>query len=189
MTNDIRKELASRITSIIMFTGFLIVSTMIWFNATGKLLNSSYATVLDSKYLKVVELTEGIKLTNAFPVVDLEGMKTKPYIFKIVNNKNESIKYSISFLNDMKEVTKDKCSVLANNYLRYTIKKDNDNYIEARNLTLDGIIYIDTIPANSEQTYSFIFWLDQNTGNEAQNKHFHGKVYINELKNDLVINN
>lgn len=179
MAKEVKKEIISRIVSICSTILFLTVTTWFWFGPRLELTNASAVMASNTvSNLEFIDLSEGIKLENAYPVTDTFGMMVEPYRFQITNHDSKEVTFDIAFVNDLLAITKDNCSVLSNNYLRYSIKKNNNNYTPARNLSLDGTMYVDTLGANETATYELKFWIDQNAGNEIMDTHFHAKVAV-----------
>ncbi len=175
------KEIRKTIISIISVSLFLLVTTTFVYLPKQETLLSSLAFLQNQKRFYMQDLSSGILLKDAVPVSDSKGLKNGPYTFKVVNNSNSKIPYKIIFKNNKEKVSKTGREVLPNKYLRYTIKENNNNYIEPLNLTDNGIIYETTIDANSSSTFEFKMWLDYNSDNEAMDKAFVGKIEIEEI--------
>ncbi len=175
--NEIRKT----IISIISVSLFLLVTTTFVYLPKQETLLSSLAFLQNQKRFYMQDLSSGILLKDAVPVSDSKGLKNDPYTFKVVNNSNSKITYHIIFKNNKEKVSNTGREVLPNKYLRYTIKENNNNYIEPLNLTDNGIIYETTIDANSSSTFEFKMWLDYNSDNQAMDKVFVGKIEIEEI--------
>lgn len=175
------KEIRKTIISIISVSLFLLVTITFVYLPKQETLLSSLAFLQNQKRFYMQDLSSGILLKDAVPVSDSKGLKNDSYTFKVVNNSNSKIPYQIIFKNNKEKVSKTGREVLPNKYLRYTIKENNNNYIEPLNLTDNGIIYETTIDANSSSTFEFKMWLDYNSDNEAMDKAFVGKIEIEEI--------
>lgn len=187
MEKEIKKEIISRIVSILSTSIFLIVTTWFWFGPRLELTEAKSAMTNQAiSNLTFTDLSEGMKLENAYPVPDSIGEKIEPYKFQITNHDSIEVTFDITFVNDLLEVQKDNCKVLGNNYLRYTIKRNDDNYTTPRNLALDGTMYVDTLSPGETATYELKFWIDQNAGNEIMDTHFHAKVSIVQVLEDII---
>lgn len=176
------KEIRKLVFSIISVSLFLIVATTFVYIPKQENLLSSLAFLKNEKRFYMQDLSSGVLLKEAIPTSDNEGMKNDPYIFKITNNSSSKITYQIVFKNDKEKIEKMGKEVLPNKYLRYSIKENNDNFIEPVNLTDDGIIYETVIDAKSSTVFEFKMWLDYNSDNGAMNKSFVGKIGIEEVK-------
>lgn len=175
------KEIKRLIFSIVSVSLFLIIATAFVYLPKQETLLSSLAFLQNQKRFYMQDLSSGILLKEAIPVSDTKGLENDPYIFKVVNNSNSKIKYRITFNNNKDKIEKSGREVLPNKYLRYTLKENNNDFIEPLNLSDDGIIYETTINANSSITFEFKMWLDYNSDNNAMNKVFVGKVEIEEI--------
>lgn len=175
------KEIRKTIISIISVSLFLLVTITFVYLPKQETLLSSLAFLQNQKRFYMQDLSSGILLKDAVPVSDSKGLKNDSYTFKVVNNSNSKIIYHIIFKNNKEKVSNTGREVLPNKYLRYTIKENNNNYIEPLNLTDNGIIYETTIDANSSSTFEFKMWLDYNSDNEAMDKAFVGKIEIEEI--------
>lgn len=181
MELNVKKEIISRITSIITTSLFLIVTTWFWFGPRIELTEAQsqrQSKVMQYNNLEFVDLSEGIKLENAYPVTDTKGSSMEPYQFQVTNHDKKEVTFTISFVDDLLAIKEDQCNTLENNYIRYTIQKNNTTKTPTRNLAIDGSMYVDTLPAGETATYALNFWIDQNAGNEIMNTHFHGKVAL-----------
>lgn len=175
------KEIRKTIISIISVSLFLLVTITFVYLPKQETLLSSLAFLQNQKRFYMQDLSSGILLKDAVPVSDSKGLKNDSYAFKVVNNSNSKITYHIIFKNNKEKVSNTGREVLPNKYLRYTIKENNNNYIEPLNLTDNGLIYETTIDANSSSTFEFKMWLDYNSDNEAMDKVFVGKIEIEEI--------
>ena len=181
MDANVKKEIISRLISIATTLTFLIVVTWFWFGPRIEMteakanMSSSLSQVSN---LEFIDLSKGIRLENAYPVPDSIGQAMEPYRFQVINHDQKESTFTIAFVNDLLEIEKDNCKILANNYLRYTIQKNEQEQTPVRNLALDGSMYQDTLKPGESATYELRFWIDQNAGNEIMNTHFHAKVSL-----------
>ncbi len=179
MDQNVKKEIISRIFSIVTTSLFLIVTTWFWFGPRVELAEARTlaAGQMASGNLELVDLSEPIKLENAYPMTDAQGSAMEPYRFEVINHDDQEVSFTIAFVNDVLTIEQEDCQVLGNNYLRYTIEKDGA-ITPARNLALSGDMYMDTLGPNETATYALRFWIDQNAGNEIMGTHFHAKVAV-----------
>lgn len=188
MDQNVKKEIISRLISIATTLTFLIVVTWFWFGPRVKMTEAKAnmaASIVQVSNLEFVDLSEGIHLENAYPISDTIGKSMEPYRFQVTNHDQKDATFTIAFVNDLLEIEKDNCKILANNYLRYTIKKNEQEETPVRNLALDGSMYQDTLKSGETATYELRFWIDQNAGNEIMDTHFHAKVsLIQEMKSE-----
>lgn len=126
-----------------------------------------------------------LDLENAYPMSDIEGTSQKPFEFVMNNTSNRNIAYTIKIEIDeqkMSECTLEDgtiCPELSTEYIKYTYKKNDGEYIEPRNLGADNnIIATGMITTNESITSSIIIWIDNEAGNEIMNHYFYGKIII-----------
>lgn len=180
--NNRNKEIIKRSISIISILTFLLVMTMYYYVPKKDQLLSSMAFLQNSYKLSIQDVTTGILLKDATPVLDEVGMNNDPYTFKVINKSNKAVTYKIVFNNNKEKVTQKGKEVLDNKYLRYTIQEENNDYQNPSNLTEDGLIYTATINPRSEVVFNFKMWLDYDADNGAMNKVFIGTIALEEIK-------
>lgn len=187
MSKEIRSEIISRSLSIVSTLLFLVVSTWLWFGPSQKLRNTQ-STMAGSFIADLVfqDMSEGIHLTNAYPVRDEVGQAVDPYVFSITNRSTEPISYQIAFSNDKLAIQQDQCQILVNTYLRYIIQKDEQPYTTPVNLEADGVMYQDELQPGQSAVYRLKFWIDYEAGNEIMNTHFHGRVVVDQASDQLA---
>lgn len=135
-----KKEIKSRIMSIVSVLLFLIVSTWFFYGPRKYLV---YASMNLNKYYTSNEL----EIVNDG---ELEINKTNDFIIK--NKSNQEIHYQVVINNDYARVRSKNCKMLSNNYLSYHIKLDEQYDIE-RVLSVDGIIYRGTLKPNEKKEF------------------------------------
>lgn len=177
-----KKEIRSRILSIISVSLFLIIMTTFVYLPKQENLLSSFAFLQREQSFYMKELTSGILLHDAYPMQDSTALKNDPYSFQIINNTNKTITYQIIFKNNEEKAKAKGKEVLPNHYLRYSLIENNNNLVEPTNLTDDGILYTATIKPNTTETYDFRMWLDFNADNGAMNKIFIGTIEVKEIE-------
>ena len=177
-----KKEVRKHILSIISVSLFLIIATTFVYIPKQENLLSSLAFLQNQQRFYMEELSTGILLKNAIPTSDQKGLENEPYRFKVVNNSNKDITYTIVFYNNEEKAVAKGKEVLPNRYLRYNLVKDSNSVVEPTNLKEDGVLYTTTIKANTTAVFEFKMWLDYNADNGAMNKVFIGTVGIEELK-------
>lgn len=174
-----KKERIKYIFSIIGVFIFLVFTTgFIYLPKQDKLL-SSLAFVHNLKSFYMEDLSSGILLKDAIPVLDTVGSEYEPYQFKVVNNSDLEVTYHIVFRK--KEMNLQEKEILPNHYLRFSLKSEGTTLVDPTTLPENGILYVTTIKAHSQQTFEFRMWLDWDSDNEAMDKIFMGKVEIEKL--------
>ena len=144
-----------------------------------------------------IDFTESgsnINLTNAYPISDTKGLTKTPYTFTIKNTCTIAANASIA-INPLKT------STLDSSYVKASYKEANDtsNTTKILNQFTQGTIasddttsassYILTtayLKPNATKTYSVWMWLDENAGNDTQDKILSANVNITEAATDTL---
>lgn len=176
----INKNIISHIGSIIFVIIFLLISTIFVYYPNKQALLSSYTFLKNQENFYLEELSDGIKLAEAFPISDEEGINTDLYQFKIVNNSDKEIHYQLLFKNQLDKIEARNLMPLSAKYLRYSIQKKSSD-IKIDTLPESEIIYDDIIPANSEVVFDFRIWIGENFDIEAMGKTFIGQMEVVEI--------
>ena len=127
-----------------------------------------------------------ISLTDAFPVSDLEGLTTNPYIFKIKNTCSST--YASVNIN-LESLNLDNESSLALNEIKVGFGDRNgkqrvwllDNlYTQTSTITGSTSKRLKTVKLspNEEKEYELRLWIDYDTTAEAMGKTYQGKIAI-----------
>lgn len=177
-----KKEIKSRIFSIIAVSTFLIIMTTFVYLPKQTNLLSALAFLNGEQAFYMEDLSEGVLLRSAVPTKDSEGLKNDPYQFQVVNKSSKNITYQIVFKNNEEKAKLKGKEVLPSHYLRYSVSDSNDTNLEAKTLTDDGILLTTTITPNSTETFNFRMWLDFNADDGAMDKVFIGTIEVNEVK-------
>lgn len=177
-----KKEIRKHIISIVVVSFLLIFSTAFIYLPKQENLVSALAFLQMQKGFYMEELSSGILLKDASPVLDEYGIKNDPYSFKVINDTNSDVTYKIVFKNNEEKAKARGMEVLPNRYLRYNLVSEGKELVTPSTLSDDGILYVATVKANSSQTFDFRMWLDYEADNGAMNKIFIGKVAIEEIK-------
>ncbi len=186
MNQDVRKEIGRTIFSIALTITFLVVMTWLWFGPRVKYATNGRlaATGLVGQDLMYYDLSEGINMENAFPVSDAYGLTTNPYVFQISNKGSKDWEYQIQMIREENDDEKD--HILEYNYLRYAIKKNEEDFSTPANIPLDGIIYVDQLNGKESNVYSIKIWIDENAGNEIMDTSFTGKISVSPLVRQTI---
>ena len=126
--------------------------------------------------------TNGINLVNAIPSYDEEGKATEAYTFKLKNESDIPLYYTLSLVDDNEALENctttsgDNCSLLDPRDIRYEIKMDNRTI--KGTLSDSSIINYGIIDANETIEGELRVWLNLNANNEAMGKVFLGKLRV-----------
>lgn len=122
--------------------------------------------------ISLTDVTDGIRLENAYPISDAEGMETSPYTFTITNTCNTFLSYEV-ILGVTEETTMSSSYMAA--VLDYNEIKTLNQY-EAK--TIDGykeghILQKGSLSPGDEVTYNLRLWMDESvTSLDSMNKSF-----------------
>ena len=136
----------------------------------------------------LTEDTSKISLTDAFPVIDEDGLKQTPFTFTIKNNCNSYVKVYITIDSTYRESTDS--SYLKDNYMKVNISPKGTTasksvILGSQTLTdlennKKGYIIINTgLKANEEKSYDLRIWMDSTvTTEQGLNKNWSGKIVV-----------
>ena len=136
----------------------------------------------------LTEDTSKISLTDAFPIIDEDGLKQSPFTFTIKNNCNSYVKVYITIDSTYRESTD--TSYLKDNYMRVNISPKGTTtgksvILGEQTLTdlennRKGYIIVSTgLKANEEKSYDLRIWMDSAvTTEQGLNKTWSGKIVV-----------
>ena len=136
----------------------------------------------------LTEDTSKISLTDAFPIIDEDGLKQSPFTFTIKNNCNSYVKVYIIINSTYRESTS--TSYLKDNYMKVNISPKGTTtgksvILGGQTLTdlennKKGYIIINTgLKANEEKSYDLRIWMDSAvTTEQGLNKTWSGKIVV-----------
>ena len=177
-----------------LYYGLLVIVLCIigvsfaWF---GLYLSQSEDNTLASRTCFNTTLTEDtskISLTDAFPIIDEDGLKQTPFTFTIKNNCNSYVKVYITIDSTYRESTSS--SYLKDNYMKVNISPKGTTasksvILGSQTLTdlennKEGYIIVSTgLKANEEKSYDLRIWMDSSvTTEQGLNKNWSGKIVV-----------
>ena len=120
-----------------------------------------------------------INLTNSFPMLDKDGMTTKPYEFTIQNTCDIYANYNINL--ELLNTT-----TLSHDLIKAVLNDGTPKvatYFATTNATIDGAtaytILSGGLNANESRTFNFRMWIDESaTVDNAQNKGVNAKIVV-----------
>ena len=122
--------------------------------------------ILDLQFVE----DEQIKIENAFPIIDSEGMKTEPYTLKIKNVGSLPYLFNLEMLSPTEE------NVINPQYIKFKVNTDKaQTLFESGNIIASNIF----LYPNEEKTFDVRVWLDINTPNTEMGKTFMAKIVTN----------
>lgn len=123
-----------------------------------------------------------INITKLTPVTDSVGLSSNAYTFKIKNNTNKSIKYSVNINDNTRLYDKHKCRdyEIPKNIIRLSIHKNKEkNNIYNLSDLVNGNIVNRIIKANSEEEYTIRVWISNKANQTTGTKmHYHGIIKV-----------
>ena len=136
----------------------------------------------------LTEDTSKISLTDAFPIIDEDGLKQTPFTFTIKNNCNSYVKVYITIDSTYRESTD--TSYLKDSYMKVNISPKGTTtgksvILGSQTLTdlennRKGYIIVSTgLKANEEKSYDLRIWMDSAvTTEQGLNKNWSGKIVV-----------
>ena len=186
----------------LILLAILLCSTMM-FGYSYSLWNATHTSNLSNNLsigcfsIDFSESGSNINLTNAYPISDTKGLTKTPYTFTIKNTCTIAASASIA-INPLKTTTLDLSNIKA------SIKEANDtsNTTKILNQFTAGTIASDDttsassyvlttvyLKANASKTYSIWMWLDENAGNDSQDKILSANINVTEAATDTLAYN
>lgn len=134
-------------------------------------------------------LSEGIHLSNTYPMTDEEGMATKEYHFTIKNDGNIPSNYVVNLndldLNEGKNRMSDEAVKFNLAKTKYnddkTVKEAETNTKKLLSLTGSNpnrVLDSGLLQPNEYNEYTLRVWMDYNAGNEEQGSIFKAQVKV-----------
>ena len=130
--------------------------------------------------IELIDESESIRMENAYPILDEEGMQTTPYTFTIRNTCDTFIDYEVSL--GMLDTTTLKSEYVAA-VLDYNEIKTLDTYEET---TIDGykegrILQKGSLSQGDEVSYNLRLWMDEDVtinDTDSMNQSFEAKIVV-----------
>ena len=136
----------------------------------------------------LTEDTSKISLTDAFPIIDEDGLKQTPFTFTIKNNCNSYVKLYITIDSTYRESTN--TSYLKDNYMKVNISPKgtttgksvilgSQTLTDLENNRKSYVIVSTGLKANEEKSYDLRIWMDSSvTTEQGLNKNWSGKIVV-----------
>ena len=125
------------------------------------------------------ETSEGISLENAIGLSDDEGMKLTPSTFKLINNGNKAVDYTI-YLDD--NTISDTDTRIEDKYLKYNINKNGTDggatLLTSTGTNPNRIIDSGTIEGGGTNNYSLNLWITDEVDGNYSGQVFSGKLRV-----------
>ena len=186
LNNNPRRQKMLLITGILLSITLVIGASYAWWTYTA---NQTGMNVVESECLRIElqELTGGINLEHARPLLDKDGEKTNPYQFKLTNTCGLEVEYNINL-----EVLAVENRIASKNIavkldtLAKTILNTNET-VTATSGVEAYKLFTGRLKPSASITHEIRLWLDESAGNDSQNGTFNSKVVIStQLATPLV---
>lgn len=170
-----KKDLVIR---IIFVSTFLVVSTFMFYVPKSKQLLGAMSFLNNLDRLELNEVTKSIELSKKYPVSDKVGMNGNDTVFIVKNNNNSDTKYNIKIENKEND---ENIQYLNLKNIKYVYKINDGEYSDIKTINEDGILDVSLIEKNSENKYSFKFWISEDSSNEVYGSVFAASISLNNM--------
>ena len=165
------------IISILIVLILLLAITFAFFRT--ELFGSDQIVKVGTLDLVLDETSEGISLDNAIGISDSKGMSTTPSTFKLINNGNKAVDYTIYLDDNTIEETDTR---IDDKYLKYNLVKNGESS-GATLLTLIGsnpnrVLDSGTIEGKGTNEYSLNLWITDEVDGNYSGQVFSGKLRV-----------
>jgi len=118
-----------------------------------------------------------IQLEKTYPLSDQEGMELIPYEFSVENTGDIKALYDI-ILEENEENT------LNAIWLKYSLKRNEEEWSSPKKISSLKLEEGLEVEPGKTDVYQLRLWIDEEVGNEAQNKSFKARVVINSTQSN-----
>ncbi|MBR1414068.1 MAG: hypothetical protein IJ574_05330 [Bacilli bacterium] len=181
--NKVKKFIPLVIVVILIIT-ILGYTFSLWTDTKKQQLsNTNVSSCLD---VSIDDVTSSIALTNAFPVIDSEGLKQEGYTFTITNNCNSLVRYDVNLESTYIDGVS-KTNYIDINNINLAVNDDyvyNLGLLDERDITLYNESYDSrnmksaVLRPNGVVEYILKLWLDEDTPMTEKGKSWNGKVTV-----------
>lgn len=173
-----KKEILTRLKSIVIVSLFLILSTLFIFLPNNREMVGAISFLNRINSINVRGITDEFKLAYNFPISDNMGIKTKAYEFEIENTLNLKNKYNIVFQTGKE----DDPTRVDNCFVKYMLYKEGILIKDVTTLENSGIILTDEIDGSSSYKYSLKFWISDDKDCDLFGKTFAAGILVDVIK-------
>ena len=166
-----QRNVIYHIVRMIIVTIFLIGSTIMWYYKYQE--DETLKYIVFNQDITFVEKSDGIKLTNAYPLSDDEIDELKGYQFELKKKKKGNIAVTIGLV---KNAIPNETQRLDNTFLKYQVIKNGDLIVVPTIVPEDGVLFTDVLEEDS--TYEIKLWLSSSATNDAMGKYFSSKIAL-----------
>ena len=177
MSNNKRKKVTVIIISILIVLILVLAISFAFFRT--ELFGTDQIVKVGTLDLVLDETSEGISLDNAIGLSDDKGMSLTPSTFKLINNGNKAVDYTI-YLDD--NTIKDTDTRIDDKYLKYNLVKNGESS-GAKLLTSIGsnpnrVLDSGTIEGKGTNEYSLNLWITDEVDGNYSGQVFSGKLRV-----------
>ena len=175
--DDKKKKIITIVISILIIIILIMAVSYAFFST--QLSGTDQVVKVGTLDLVLDETSEGISLDNAIGISDNKGMSTTPSTFKLINNGNKAVDYTI-YLDD--NTIGDTDTRIDDKYLKYNLNK-NGTDSGATLLTSIGsnpnrILDSGTIEGKGTNEYSLNLWITDEVDGNYSGQVFSGKLRV-----------
>ena len=175
--DDKKKKIITIVISILIIIILIMAVSYAFFST--QLSGTDQVVKVGTLDLVLDETSEGISLDNAIGISDSKGMSTTPSTFKLINNGNKAVDYTI-YLDD--NTIGDTDTRIDDKYLKYNLNK-NGTDSGATLLTSIGsnpnrILDSGTIEGKGTNEYSLNLWITDEVDGNYSGQVFSGKLRV-----------
>lgn len=175
--DDKKKKIITIVISILIIIILIMAVSYAFFRT--QLSGTDQVVKVGTLDLVLDETSEGISLDNAIGISDNKGMSTTPSTFKLINNGNKAVDYTI-YLDD--NTIGDTDTRIDDKYLKYNLNKNGVNS-GATLLTSIGsnpnrILDSGTIEGKGTNEYSLNLWITDEVDGNYSGQVFSGKLRV-----------
>ena len=175
--DDKKKKIITIVISILIIIILIMALSYAFFRT--QLSGTDQVVKVGTLDLVLDETSEGISLDNAIGISDNKGMSTTPSTFKLINNGNKSVDYTI-YLDD--NTIGDTDTRIDDKYLKYNLVKNGESS-GAKLLTSIGsnpnrILDSGTIEGKGTNEYSLNLWITDEVDGNYSGQVFSGKLRV-----------
>ena len=175
--DDKKKKIITIVISIFIVLILLLAISYAFFST--QLSGTDNIVKVGTLDLVLDETSEGISLDNAIGISDNKGMSTTPSTFKLINNGNKAVDYTI-YLDD--NTIGDTDTRIDDKYLKYNLNKNGVNS-GATLLTSIGsnpnrVLDSGTIEGKGTNEYSLNLWITDEVDGNYSGQVFSGKLRV-----------
>ncbi len=132
---------------------------------------------------------EKVTLNRVTPVTDSVGLSSKAYTFKVENNQDHTVDYSINLVDDKELNEEENSSLIPKDIIKVSIREEKeDTVIYTLSSLEEGILLETTIDPNEEKEYSIRVWTtNENNNLSGAILNYNGLIQIIEENNGVAL--